>query len=74
MASKSFGNPVAGPLELDWQALHVNAHPDQTLVLYAPPPSPPPSVRPRVWRAVLLGAYPARREEMMLSCRREGDR
>ncbi|MFD9822181.1 helix-turn-helix domain-containing protein [Streptomyces violascens] len=33
-----FEHPVAGPLTLDWQALQVAMAPDQTLVVYTPPP------------------------------------
>ncbi|WP_344856900.1 helix-turn-helix transcriptional regulator [Planomonospora alba] len=34
---KVFDHPVTGPLELDWQALRINARPDQTLVVYTAP-------------------------------------
>ncbi|WP_052423907.1 helix-turn-helix domain-containing protein [Nonomuraea candida] len=38
---KTFNHPVAGPLHLDWQALRINAHRDQTLVVYTAPPDSP---------------------------------
>lgn len=38
---KTFNHPLTGPLHLDWQALHLNAHPDQTLVAYTAPPDSP---------------------------------
>lgn len=34
---KTFVHPVAGPLELDWQALQINASRDQILVVYTAP-------------------------------------
>ncbi|MFI1202655.1 helix-turn-helix domain-containing protein [Streptomyces sp. NPDC020883] len=33
-----FAHPLAGPLTLDWQALRVAMAPQQTLVVYTPPP------------------------------------
>ncbi|MFI0425155.1 helix-turn-helix transcriptional regulator [Spongiactinospora sp. 9N601] len=40
---KTFNHPVTGPLELDWQALQINANHDQTLVVYTAPPNSPAS-------------------------------
>ncbi|MEW9552305.1 helix-turn-helix transcriptional regulator [Nonomuraea sp. NPDC050783] len=38
---KTFHHPVTGPVELDWQALRINARHDQTLVVYTAPPHSP---------------------------------
>ncbi|RJL35907.1 helix-turn-helix transcriptional regulator [Bailinhaonella thermotolerans] len=35
---KTFDHPVTGPIELDWQALRLSAHQDQTLIVYTAPP------------------------------------
>ncbi|WP_327327770.1 hypothetical protein OG735_38490 [Streptomyces sp. NBC_01210] len=35
------GHPRVGPLELDWQAMALNAAPDQTLVTYTAPRGTP---------------------------------
>ncbi len=38
---KRFSHPLAGPIELDWQAMNLNATPDQTLVTYTAPSGTP---------------------------------
>jgi transcriptional regulator with XRE-family HTH domain len=38
---KRFSHPLGGPLDLDWQAMNLNAAPDQTLVTYTAPSGTP---------------------------------
>ncbi|MHA6761921.1 MmyB family transcriptional regulator [Streptacidiphilus sp. PAMC 29251] len=39
--SKRITHPIAGPLTLDWQALQVASHPDQTIIVHSTPADSP---------------------------------
>jgi transcriptional regulator with XRE-family HTH domain len=56
---KTFNHPIAGPLTLDWQALQINAHQDQSLVVYTAPPDSPASQALGFLRAWTPGPQPS---------------